>query len=225
MPKKPEKKSESSFDKKVKTRRNWSILAGGLPVLVGLVLLAVAAFRFWTVERGIGLVAPACALLAAGVASIVATLAVISWAEQRQRDREVKLYEHREKIYEAITQFMVARFMDEGYNAAIDGQLRAAVALWGSAGSISALAGWQEGLTKIIEDNEEQMKKVGSPSTTRRMLSEQEQHTALRLFGQAVNAMRLDLAPEDTEEVPTSVLLRSVFNQKIPDDFNLVSKP
>ena len=68
----------------------------------------------------------------------VATNGIVSWAVQRDRDRETAEYKHRE-VYERIATYMVARFLGEQPDLLVDGQLRTAAALWGSPKTIEAL--------------------------------------------------------------------------------------
>lgn len=112
----------TEFEKRLITRRLWALGGSGLLIVIGLAILGFALWRFFTEERGIGLVVPGCSLIAAGVASGVATLGLVSWAEQRERDREAKEYEHREQAYESITYFMLSRFLGQGYNKDTDYQ-------------------------------------------------------------------------------------------------------
>ena len=203
--------SLTKFEKRLIVRRKWALGGSGLLIAIGLAILSFALWRFFSEERGIGLVVPGCSLIAAGVASGVATLGLVSWAEQRERDREAKEYEHRENAYESIANFMLTRFMGDGYDREIDGQLRARAALWGSPKVIQSLATWQQDITKVLSRSypAEEGGVVMSPSDSA---------LVKRNLAAAVAAMRKDLG-SSSAEVNRVDILRSIFNENIPDDF------
>lgn len=189
-------------------------------ICLGIVILAFALVRFIAVTRGIGLVVPGATLIVAGVTALVAQLGLSSWSEQRQRDREAKEYEHREAIYEAIAQFMVARFTRQGYDKAMDAKLRATAALWASPATVQSLAQWQQGLTKVLDAGKARAKAAGQPESNLVELNPEEELQTLKLLGLAIQSMREDLATETNETASVSVLLKSIFNQELPDDIS-----
>lgn len=210
---------KSAYEQGVATRRLWALASAGLLVVIGLALLAFAWFRFQSAERGIGLVGPACSILAGGIVSVVATFGIESWAEQRQRDREAKEYEHREQIYEAISQFMIARFTNSGYDMNTDAKFRITAALWASPETLNRLAAWQQGLTEIMDASIKRALDTGvTHSGSSHSLTDPEKMKAMRLLGRAISAMREDLASTQSAEVSVPDLLRSIFNEEIPDD-------
>ncbi len=205
----------------METHRIWALRAGGYLLIIGTLLLLVAAVRFFWFQRGIGLVAPACTILAAGVASIVGTLGIVSWAEQRQRDREAKEYAHREAVYENITQFMVARFVGQGYDAALDAKLRATAALWGSQTTMERLGDWQSSLTQILAKASEYTENAENVMSRGVALNDAEQREVLSNLGLAIQAMRDDLATETNQQANVQSILRSIFNQGFPEDIGV----
>ncbi|GAA3699042.1 hypothetical protein GCM10022377_10060 [Zhihengliuella alba] len=195
-------------------RTRLALFAGAFLIVLGLVILSFALVRFITERRGIGLVVPGCSLVAAGVASLVATMGIASWSEQRERDRQAKEYEHREKVYESIAEFMIARFVGKGYDASADGQLRARAALWGSPAVVDELAEWQQALTVVLERS--RVFSVDDSGNPTRVMSPQDSALAKRRLGSALAAMRRDLASETSLEVDKVSILRSIFNEDIP---------
>ena len=201
----------TKFERRLIVRRRWALGGSGLLIAIGLAILGFALWRFFSEERGIGLVIPGCSLTAAGVASGVATLGLVSWAEQRERDRETKEYEHREQAYELIANFMLARFLGQGYDKETDGQLRARAALWGSPQVVQSLATWQQGITGVLE-------RSARDADGAAVMSPSDSALVKRSFATAVAAMRKDLG-SSSAQVDRVDILRSIFNETIPDDF------
>lgn len=206
----------SPFEKRLKLRGNLALGGAGFLILAGVIILVFALFRFIAERRGIGLVAPGCSLIAAGIASGVATLGIVSWAEQRERDREAKEYEHREKFYENIAQFMVARFIGAGYDKQLDAQLRTIAALWASPTVLTCLAQWQQTLSEVMDRSS--VASVDAAGTPSRNMTDADSALVKRKLAPALIAMRQDLASISSTDVDPLVVLRSIFNEDIPDD-------
>lgn len=132
--------------------------------------------------------------------SYVAGRGLVSWREQRERDRESAEYRHREQVYEELAIFMLSRF---GHSPQLDtdARLRAAAALWGSPETIAALQRWQ------VRKWEASRGAVGVVPMT-----EEDSDKVQRAFGEALLEMRKDLSPTSGRDTDIDTLLGSIFD-------------
>jgi len=169
---------------------------------LGVVILLFALGRFLFAERGIGLAAPAVTLVVAGVTALVAQLGLSSWAEQRQRNREAAADKQRENTYTRVAQLLVGNFLGAN-DSREDADLRAVIAVWGSAGVVSAMGAWQKFVMRI------QVSREKTPQGYTLQLSEQLE--SKRLVADVLYALRESLQiPEDG--VTVQMVIESIFN-------------
>lgn len=171
---------------------------------IGILLLVLGTTMVWSTGWGSSLLIPGATLTTVSLTAYVATNGIVSWAVQRDRDRETAEYKHREEVYERIATYMVARFLGEQPNLLIDGQLRTAAVLWGSPKTIEALGQWQSALSTVLSNHEKDSD--GSVS-----MSPSESQLMKTSLGAALSSMRDDLASGQGSVEP-EVLLRSIFN-------------
>lgn len=178
----------------------------------GAILLIVGLATVWGTGWGINVFPPAATLLAAGLASYVALKSVVTWNEQRRRERDQTELKHREEVYEAIVNHMtnsfrnptnpndkeaVARDLD---NFARDKTNRSKAALWADNATLRALAGWQQRTQEV-------MKAGGTVGDLKESL--------MTNFYEVVVAMREDLSATGRSEQPDrETLLSSIFNDR-----------
>lgn len=172
--------------------------------IVGSVLIAVGLLN----SRD-GLVPPGAALVAVALTSYVASKSVITWKEQRVRDRTAAEYRHREEVYEEIVVYMTRRFIVEGnYDMSEDITLRSRAALWGSASTVAALQKWQMEISAILNTRQDRQPGVAvslTPAQSRSLRS---------ALGDAIVAMRGDLSPHSgAAAIDKNTLLESIFNE------------
>lgn len=183
-------------------------LSTTLCLLVGLLGFGLigAGLIFLASTETTSLIAAGAALTAGALASFVAMKGIVSWAEQRQRDREAAEYRHRESVYEELAQYMIFRFLAVQTDLARDADLRARAALWGSPETVLALREWQMSLSTILAAH-------GKPGGGQVQMSSTESTAIKNAFGNALVAMRADLAAATGREpLRRSVLLESIFN-------------
>ncbi|TVU61585.1 hypothetical protein FQP90_13675 [Paenarthrobacter nitroguajacolicus] len=172
--------------------------------IVGAAVTGVAFVAVWGTAWGKDLFAPGAVLMTVALTAYIASRGVVSWQEQKKRDRESKEFERREKVYSEIATFMLQRFIatdrtpeEVKADRKTDAELRTHAALWASSGTVHMLAYWQSLLSDVD----------GSALTP--MQSE----LLKQSFGRALVAMREDLAPNpDDHELPRNVILKSIFN-------------
>lgn len=177
------------------------LLVAGGTILCGLVLFAIAGIRFFTAERGIGLIAPASALLVAGLTTGTAQLGLETWSEQKRKDRTNAEYEERKSIYLELTQLMIGQLTSR-YDGTKDIELRASIALWGSAQVVKTQASWQQFITEID---------VSSGSVA---MNEEQQMRSKRLLANSILAMRDDLESDKRKSSNQVDIMQSIFNEK-----------
>lgn len=191
----------------------------------GAILLIVGLAAVWGTGWGINMFAPAATLLAAGLASFVALKSVVTWNEQRRRDRDQTELKHREEVYEAIVIHMTQIFKTDSNEAdapepdtsekadapastansatPTDRNNRAKAALWADNETISALANWQDMTQRIMREQGGSTGDLHEPLMT--------------CFYEAVVAMRENLSATDRSAQPDrESLLRSIFNDRPP---------
>lgn len=175
--------------------------------IFGCAILVLALATVWSTGWGADLFAPGATLITVALTAYVAGRGIVSWKEQRQRDREVAEYRHREAVYEQIVTYMLFRFLQQPTNKALDGELRARAALWGSAEVVQALQHWQACLSQIL--NNHGMTGGGGVVS----MNEEEQHLMKSAYGRALAAMRNDLGSSSGKSpLSEDVLLASIFN-------------
>lgn len=173
---------------------------------VGLALILGGAGFVGSTGWGKDLFPPGATMIAVALTAYVAAKGVVTWSEQRRRDREAAEYKHREGVYEEIVVFMLAQFIGGNYDFVKDAGLRAKAALWASTETIQSLSDWQSMLSMI------QRSRAKNPDGSTSLLP-LEQKMIKALFGAAVLAMRNDLAPDDNERLKdVDTILDSMFN-------------
>lgn len=173
---------------------------------VGLALVLGGACFIGSTGWGKDLFAPGATMITVALTAYVAAKGVVTWAEQRRRDREAAEYKHREGVYEEIVIFMLAQFIGGAYDPLKDAGLRAKAALWASPETIQSLSDWQSMLGTV------QRSRAKNPNGSMSLLP-LEQKMIKALFGAAVLAMRNDLAPDNRERLKdVDSILDSMFN-------------
>jgi hypothetical protein len=173
---------------------------------VGLALVVGGVCFVGGTGWGKDLFPPGATMMTVALTAYVATKGVVTWAEQRRRDRDAAEYKHREGVYEEIVVFMLAQFVGGNYDFVKDAGLRAKAALWASPEVIQSLSDWQSMLSTI-----QRTRAKNSDGSTSLLPLEQKMIKAL--FGAAVLAMRNDLAPDNTERLKdVDTILDSMFN-------------
>ncbi|WP_326335890.1 hypothetical protein [Paenarthrobacter ureafaciens] len=184
----------------------------------GVVLLVVGLAAVWGTGWGINMFAPAATLMAAGLASFVALKSVVTWNEQRRRERDQTELKHREEVYEAIVIHMTNIFdvtpaastPDAGNKTEptksadkTDRENRAKAALWADNTTLGALADWQDMTIRIMREQD------GNTGVLREPL--------MTCFYEVVAAMRENLSATDRSTQPDrELLLSSIFNDRPP---------
>lgn len=169
-------------------------------------MLIVGLITVWGTDWGIDLFVPGAALISVALTAYIAAGGVVSWREQRQRDREAAEYRHREESYEEMAGVVVRSISGHGSDLAVELKYRISAALWGSAETVSALKGYQESVHWILANHGLQ----GSGSVS---MTEPEQIAARAAVGEVLAAMRKDLASTTGQkEVDRETLLASIFN-------------
>lgn len=191
---------------KLPERLKWvgvsCIAVGGL----GFAIIVLGLITIWKTDWGIALFAPGATLITVALTAYVAARGVVSWREQRERDREAAEYRHREQVYEDIATYMLFRFIGQDTNIVLDGKLRAAAALWGSADTVAALRDWQSSMSRILKDH-------GVSGGVTVTMTDAESATMKDAYGAALEAMRSDLGSSTgKEKLSKDVLLASIFN-------------
>ncbi|WP_284985474.1 hypothetical protein [Arthrobacter sp. fls2-241-R2A-172] len=172
--------------------------------LAGAAVLVVAFVTVWGTGWGKDLFAPGAVLLTVALTAYIASRGVVSWQEQKKRDRESREFERREKVYSDIATFMLQRFLATGRtpdevkeDRKRDSELRTHAALWASSHTVHMLAYWQSLLSAVDGNN----------------LTPTQSELLKQSFGRTLVAMREDLAPNpDDRDLPRSVILKSIFN-------------
>ena len=174
--------------------------------LLGFLLIGLGSTMVWSTGWGGSLLIPGATLITVSLTAYIATRGIVSWADQRERDRQASEYKHREEVYEGIATYMVARFLGQQTDIATDGRLRTIAALWGSPNTIAALGEWQSAIHTVLKNHG--LESGGSVSMT-----PDEGKTIKAALGSALSSMRDDLASTSGQEsVETGALLRSIFN-------------
>lgn len=188
-------------------RLGWATPACLTVLIFGVALTLVGFFASFGAGWGPSFLAPGATVIAAGTGGYVAVRSVVTWREQRLRDRKAAEDKHREDVYEEIASVMVGRFLGPEDDLRQDSALRSKAALWGSSATVRALAAWQAEITKI--------KATKDDLTDGTMpLSEDESLQLKNLLGDALVAMRADLSPVDGfDGVAKEDLLGSIFNE------------
>lgn len=178
------------------------LVAGAL----GGLLIALGLLFVWNTGWGIELFVPGAALVTVALSAYVASGGVISWREQRQRDREASEYRHREEVYEELAAYMIARFLGQPTDMVKDGALRSSAALWGSEEVVEALKGWQSTLHTILENHG-----MGGGGVV--SMTPDEQIAIKHALAKTLTAMRNDLGSTSGQvSLDPEVLLGSIFN-------------
>jgi hypothetical protein len=178
---------------------------------IGIVVLVIALATVWNTGWGISLFPPAATLIAAGLASYVALKSVVTWNEQRRRERDQTELKHREEIYEAIVTHMTMAFLSSLMSSRTDDERKAALvkdatqrskaAVWADKSTISALARWQQLTHKISVEQGGEPRELKEPLMT--------------CFYDVVVAMRQDLSGHATDMQPDrEALLSTIFNDR-----------
>lgn len=172
----------------------------------GAVVLLVALGAVWGTGWGFNLFAPGAALLAAALAGLVTTKGIVTWDEQRFRERERSGYSHREKEYEQIVSIMIARFLSGKYDMARDSELRARAAVWAGPEVIRELGSWQHEIGRIIS--------AGTTDGNGQVLLTAGQGARLKqIVASVVIAMRQDLETVGEQtDINASEVVASIFN-------------
>ena len=192
-------KSTAGKKDKIKTRLKWlGPIALGVGFL-GVAIIGLGLVTVWSTGWGISLFAPGAVLITVALSSYTAGRGLVSWQEQRERDREAAEYRHREAVYEELAVFMLSRFGDS--SAKQDAMLRAKAALWGSADTVKSLKVWHQSKAQIA---------AGAVGTV--PLSDEQSRALKQAFAQAVLSMRSDLAPQTSGDIDISTLLGSIFD-------------
>lgn len=172
---------------------------------VGGLVLLVAFGGVWGTGWGPNLFAPGATLATAALAGLVTTSGIVSWKEQRFRERERAGYVHREKEYEQVVSHLMARFLKGDYDVVADAQSRGRAAVWAGPDVISALAKWQQEVGRVID--------AGTIVNGKVTLSADQQLQLKQLLANVVLAMRRDLETVGEEsDVSGGDILKSIFN-------------
>ncbi|YCK83036.1 hypothetical protein M1D89_07335 [Arthrobacter sp. D3-18] len=169
---------------------------------LGFSLVVLGFATVWTTGWGKDLFAPGATLLTVALTAWIASLGVISWQEQKKRDRESKEFERREKVYSEIATFMLQRFLSRDRTPEQrkddlwkDAELRSHAALWASPETVHMLAYWQTLLSQFD----------GS-------LTPMQSEWLKQSIGRTLEAMREDLSPMGKDDLRRDVMLKSIFN-------------
>lgn len=175
---------------------------------LGLMMLLSGAAFVGSTGWGKDLFAPGATLMTVALTGYIAASGVVTWAEQRRRDRESVEYKHREEVYEAIVVFMLAQFGVGNYDFVTDAGLRAKAALWASTETVEALSNWQRMLSVILTS------RAPRPDGAMPLLP-MEKSVLKAFFGATILAMRADLGPEYSGRLhDVDNILDSMFNDR-----------
>ena len=157
---------------------------------------------------GKDLMAPGATLMTVALTGYIAAKGVVTWAEQRDRDRESAEYKHREAVYEDIVVFMLAQFGIGNYDFVTDAGLRAKAALWAGADTMQALSNWQRMLSVMLSSR--------SPGPDGALVLLPLEKSMLKAyFASALLAMREDLGPNHSNRLDNvDDILDSMFNDR-----------
>lgn len=186
-------------DKERTWKESTGLLVSGGVIVLGLVIFLVAGIRFLTSDRGIGLVAPATALVVAGLTALMAQLGLESWSEQKKKDRSNAEYEQRKLIYTDQINLMIGQLTGK-YDSAKDAEQRALIALWGSSHVVKAQANWQAFISELDVSN--------GPTA----LTDEQKPRARKLIANSVLAMRADLESDRRKASNQIDVMKSIFN-------------
>lgn len=157
-----ESKHHRSDERWLGPARFASIATGCL----GAILTSLGLAMVWTTGWGKDLFAPGAALITVGLTAYVANKSLVTWSEQRLRDREAASQKRREVVYEGLVQQMTS-FMVLGMNplrqtnpkkyAEVvheserrDGELRSSMMTWADEETLAGLAHWRQTLSDRV---------------------------------------------------------------------------
>lgn len=178
--------------------------------LLGVAIIGLGLVTVWGTGWGTNLFAPGAVLVTVALSSYVAGRGLVSWQEQRQRDRESAEYRHREHVYEQLGVYILNRFQGFDVDSRTESELRIGATLWGSEALVTNLGRYQTLISRLL----------GGASSGSITLSPPDKAEMEGIVGDILQSMRNDLQPFTGQKpVSSEVLLSSLFNKSSsPDD-------
>jgi hypothetical protein len=203
--------SSRSDERWLRSAKALAISAG----ILGTALVTLGIATVWTTGWGKDLFAPGAALVTVGMTAYIAVRSLVTWSEQRLRDREAASQRRREIVYEGLVQYMTSCFTldlnplkqaDPGAYAQIhyeagrqDANLRSSMLAWADEETLEGLARWRQ----AVSDRQREQRTLPP-----------EQWTNLEeVYGDTVLLLRKSLIGiEEGSAIDREVLLAAMFD-------------